>query len=325
MSKETIAFIIRRLLLMIPLVLGITVLSFFIMKLAPGDFLTQMSLNPQVKPGTVARLRHDFGLDRPAYIQYLYWLRNICYGNFGYSFSYKQPVFHLIGQYVNATLLLAITTLIFSWAIAIPMGVYAATHRNGFVDRMMSTIAFCGISLPGFFVALLAMLWAQKTGWLPIGGMESPNYDKLSPVGKFLDVGEHLILPTLVLGTRSLAGIMRQMRGNLLDVLNENYILAARARGLKESVVIWRHAVRNAINPLITLFGYDLSGLLAGAALVEYVMDWPGLGRLLLSAVLSQDLYLVMGSFVMGAVLLILGNLIADILLALTDPRIKLS
>ena len=318
-------YIVRRLLLMIPLVFGITLVSFFIMKLAPGDFLTQMQLNPQVRPGTVERLRHDFHLDRPAYVQYYYWLKNMCRGDFGYSFAYKQPVFHLIGQYVEATLLLAITTLVFSWAIAIPMGVYAAQHKNGLTDRLISILSFCGISLPGFFVALLAMLWAQKTGWLPIGGMESPNYDDLSPWHKFLDIAEHLILPTLVLGTRSLAGISRQMRGNLLDVLNENYVIAARARGLKESTVIWRHAARNAINPLITLFGYDLSGLLAGAALVEYVMGWPGLGRLLLSAVLAQDLYLVMGSFVMGAVLLILGNLIADILLAVSDPRIKLS
>ena len=320
-----IKYIVRRLLLMIPLLLGITLLSFFIMNLAPGDYLTAKLADPRVSPATIHQLRHDFGLDHSPPVRYLYWLKNLFTGNFGYSFAYKQPVFTLIGQYVGATLLLAFTTLVFSWAIAIPMGVYAATHKNGVIDRLMSIIAFCGISLPGFFVALLAMLWAQKTGWLPIGGMESPNYDSLSPFGKILDVGEHLILPTLVLGTRSLASIMRQMRGNLLDVMNENFVLAARARGLKENIVVWRHAVRNSINPLITLFGYDLSGLLAGSALVERVMGWPGLGRLLLNAVLSQDLYLVMGSFLMGAVLLILGNLIADILLAITDPRIKLS
>jgi peptide/nickel transport system permease protein len=317
-------FIFRRFLQLIPLLIGITFISFCVMKLAPGDFLTQMRANPQVRPEAIARLRHDFGLDLPWYTQYFYWLRNAFLGNFGYSFLYKQPVFKLIGQYTLATLLLAVTTLIFSWSIAIPMGVYAARNKGGIADRTMSLIAFCGISVPGFFAALLALLWAQKTGWLPIGGMESPDFDSLSPLAKVLDIGEHLILPTLVLGTRELASIMRQMRGNLLDVLNENYILAARARGLKEWIVVWRHGVRNSINPLITLFGYDLSGLLAGAALVEYVMSWPGLGRLLLSAVQGQDLYVAMGSFLMGAVLLILGNLIADILLALTDPRIKL-
>jgi peptide/nickel transport system permease protein len=318
-------FILRRILQLIPLVIGITFISFVVMKLAPGDFLTQMQGNPMIRPAAIARLRHDFGLDKPWYIQYGLWLWNALHGNFGYSLAYHIPVFQLIGTFALNTLLLAVTTLVFSWAIAIPMGVYAAQHRNGIVDRMMSVVAFSGISLPGFFVALLASLWAQKTGWLPIGGMESADYDSLSPVSKLLDVGEHLILPTLVLGTRELAGIMRQMRGNLLDVLNENYILAARARGLKDSLVVWRHGVRNAINPLITLFGYDLSGLLAGAALVEYVMSWPGLGRLLLASVLSQDLYTAMGSFVMGAVLLILGNLIADIMLAITDPRIRLS
>lgn len=318
-------FILRRLVQLIPLLLGITLISFLIMKLAPGDYLTQMRNNPQVSQDTIDRLRRDFGLDRPAFVQYLFWLKNAFQGNFGQSFAYHQPVFQLIGLYTLNTLLLSLTSLAISWVIAIPMGVYAATHKNGVIDRLMSVIAFSGISLPGFFVALVAVLFAQKTGWFPVGGMESPNHDSLSAGGRFLDTARHLVLPALVLGTREIATIMRQMRGNLLDILSENFILAARARGLKERVVIVRHGVRNAINPLITLFGYDLAGLLAGAALVEYVMGWPGLGRLLLQSVQTQDLYVAMGSFVMGAALLIAGNLIADILLAVTDPRIKLS
>ncbi len=318
-------FILRRLLQIIPLLLGITFISFLVMKMAPGDYLSQMRANPQISPATIDQLRHDYGLDKPAMVQYFYWLANALQGKFGYSFSYKQPVFHLIGFYVGNTLLLALTSLFFSWLIAIPLGIYAATHKNGLIDRLVSVIAFSGISLPGFFVALLAALFAQKTGLLPIGGMESINYDSLSPLQRVADVGRHLILPTFVLGIQELATVMRQMRGNLLDVLHENYMLAARARGLKERVVIFRHGVRNAINPLITLFGYDLSGLLAGAVTVEIVLSWPGLGRLIYGAVLSQDLYLAMGSFVMGAVLLIVGNLIADVLLAFTDPRIRLS
>ncbi len=318
-------YILRRLLQLIPLTIGITLISFGVMKLAPGDFLTSMALNPQVRPATIDRLRHDFGLDKAWYVQYWLWIRNAFHGNFGYSFAYHVPVFELIGQFALATLLLALTTMVFSWAIGIPLGVYAARHRNGFVDRMVSIIAFSGVSMPGFFLALLAALWAQKTGWLPTGGMTSPNHDSMSFVGRFLDTGEHLILPTIVLGVQDVSGIMRQMRGSLLDVLNENFILAARARGLKESLVIWRHGVRNAINPLITIFGYDLSGLLSGAALVEFVLNWPGLGRLILTAVQSQDLYVAMASFVMGAVFLIVGNLVADILLAVTDPRIRLS
>jgi peptide/nickel transport system permease protein len=181
-----------------------------------------MQQNPQIRPEAVDRLRRNFGLDRPWFIQYLFWLRNALIGDFGYSFTYKLPVFSLIGQYVAATLLLAITSIFFSWIVAIPMGVYAATHKNGTIDRITSFLAFTGISLPGFFVALLALLFAQRTGWFPIGGMQSPNFASLSPWGKVLDVGYHLILPTLVLGTRGVAGIMRQMRGNLLDVLGEN-------------------------------------------------------------------------------------------------------
>lgn len=318
-------FILRRLLQTIPLLLGISFISFGVMQLAPGDYLTQMRANPQINPETIERLRADFGLDKPWLQQYFLWLKNALLGNFGYSFTYKLPVFALIGQYVAATLLLAISAMIIGWSVAIPMGVYAATHKNGTIDRIASLLAFVGVSLPGFFVALLALLVAQRTGWFPIGGMQSDNYSALTPVGKFWDVAHHLILPAFVLGTREVASIMRQMRGNLLDVLNENYVLAARARGLKERVVIVKHAVRNAVNPLITLFGYELAGLLGGAALVETVMSWPGLGRLLLLSVQSQDLFVAMGSFVMGALLLVMGNLISDLLLAVTDPRIKFS
>jgi peptide/nickel transport system permease protein len=200
-----------------------------------------------------------------------------------------------------------------------------ARNRNKFGDRIANFVAFAGISLPGFFIALLAMKLAQTTGWFPVGGAQSVNYESLSHFEKIKDTGWHMILPVLVLGTRGVAGLMRQMRGNLLDVLSENFVLAARARGLAERKVLYKHAVRNSINPLITLFGYELSGLLAGAALVENVMSWPGLGRLLLESVQAQDLYVAMGAFVMGGVLLIIGNLIADILLAVTDPRIKFS
>jgi peptide/nickel transport system permease protein len=316
-------FLLRRLVQTIPLLLGITFISFMVMQLAPGDYLTQMAMNPQVNPETVDRLRTNFGLDKPWVVQYFLWLKNALTGDFGYSFTYKMPVFALIGQYLLNTLLLAVSSLIFGWVVAVPLGVYAAVHKNGVIDRMASFIAFAGISAPGFFVALLALLLAQQTGWFPVGGMQSPDHSNLTPLGKALDIAYHLILPTLVLGTRQVASVMRQVRGNLLDVLGENYILAARARGLKENVTIWKHGVRNAMNPLITLFGFELAGLLSGAALVENVMSWPGLGRLLLGAVLSQDLFVAMGSFAMGALLLIVGNLVADILLAVTDPRIR--
>ena len=268
-------------------------------------------------------MSRDFGLDKPKPEQYGLWLWNALHLNFGYSFTYKIPVFALIWQRVYYTLLLAVWSTILSWAVAIPLGIYIGTHRNSFTDRIANLVAFAGVSLPGFFVALLAMRLAQTTGYFPVGGATSPGYDSLSHWGKILDTGKHLILPVLVLGTRGIAGLMRQMRGNVIEILSEQYILAARARGLSERRVVWKHAVRNAINPMITLFGFEISGLLAGAALVENVMAWPGLGQLLLSAVQAKDLYVAMGSFVMGTVLLIAGNLIADVMLALTDPRIK--
>lgn len=319
-------FISQRLILLVPLVLGITIISFGVMQLAPGDYLSTLQGDPQTSPETIERLRRNFGLDRPWYEQYFLWLFNALRGNFGYSFAYKIGAFDLIGLGVYYTLLLSFWSLVFSWLIAIPLGVYVATHRNGWGDRIANFFAFTGISLPGFFVALLVMLYLGKDlGWFPIGGASSVSYEQMTWWGKVRDTAWHLALPVLVLGTRNVAGLMRQMRGNLLDVLSENYIMAARARGLTERKVVWKHAVRNAINPLITIFGYQLSGLLAGAALVESVMAWPGLGRLLLEAVQSQDLHVAMASFVMGAVLLILGNLVSDILLAVTDPRIKVS
>lgn len=319
-------YIARRILLLVPLVLGITLISFGVMQLAPGDYLDTLKSNPQIKPETIERLRRDFGLDKPAYVQYGLWLsRAILHQDFGESYTYKIPVFALIGQRVYYTLLLSFWSTMFAWLVAIPLGIYVATHRNTIADRISNFFAFAGISLPGFFVALLALELAQSTGWFPIGGATSVNYDQLSLLGKIKDTGWHLLLPVLVLGTRGVAGLMRQMRGNMLDVLSENYILAARARGLSERKVIYKHALRNSINPLITLFGYEISGLLAGAALVENVMAWPGLGRLLLEAVQTRDLYVAMGAFFMGSILLIIGNLIADVLLAVTDPRIRYS
>jgi peptide/nickel transport system permease protein len=320
-----IRFILKRLLQMIPLLIGITVIAFGVMQLAPGDFLSQLRQDPRMPVETIEQMRRSYGLDRPWYEQYLRWLGNALQLNFGYSFAYKVPVFELIGQRLFNTFVLSFTAMVFAWSVAIPLGILAAVRRNSWLDRSISLLAFAGISFPGFFLALLLLLFAQQSGWFPVGGMRSTQWDFLTPWGQFLDVAHHLVLPALVLGTAGLAGIMRQMRGNLLDTLRENYITAARARGLPEKWVIIKHATRNAINPLVTLFGMSLAGLLSGAALVESVMAWPGLGRLILEAVQTRDIYLAMGSFVMGSVLLLLGNLVGDILLALTDPRIKVA
>ncbi|MFC1606634.1 ABC transporter permease [Candidatus Latescibacterota bacterium] len=316
-------YILKRFLHMIPLVLGITFFSFMIISMAPGDYLTSMSQNPQVTQETIDGLRTKFGLDRPWYIQYFMWLWNAAHLDFGYSFANQVPVFTLIGSRLLNTMILALSAALFAWGLSIPLGVISAVRQNTWVDRSSSFVAFIGLSIPEVFFALLMVLFAAKSGWFPVGGMKSIDFEFLSYPAQVIDLLYHLILPTIVLGSISMAGRMRQMRANLLETLRQDYVQTARAKGLSEGVVIFKHALRNAINPLITLFGFTLARLLSGAFLVEVVMNWPGLGRLTLDALFTRDLYLVMGSLLMASIMLILGNLVADILLAVSDPRIR--
>ena len=318
-----LTYISRRLLHMVPLLLGISLISFIIIQLAPGDFLTQQALNPQVSAERIAQERARFGLDQPVYVQYFVWLKNALRLDFGHSFSYRVPVFRLIAARLFNTFILSLSAMVFTWILSIPLGIISAIKQYSWVDKLLTFLAFLGLAIPNFFFALLLLFMAMRTGWFPVGGMYSVNYHGLSLLGQIWDRAHHLILPTIVLGTSGMAGLMRQMRGNLLDYLKADFVTTARAKGLSERVVVWKHAVRNAINPIITIFGLSLPGLLSGAALTEIVMAWPGLGRLMLEAVLAQDLYLVMGSLIMGSVLLILGNLVADLLLAWVDPRIR--
>jgi peptide/nickel transport system permease protein len=316
--------IVKRLLHMIPVLLGISLLTFVVMQLAPGDFMSQMELNPQVSAETIDSMRARFGLDKPWYVQYLIWLKNIfLHLDFGESFSRHQPVYGVLSTGLLNTFILAAAAAFLTWVLAVPLGIVAAVKQHSWMDKISSLVAFLGLSIPEVFLALLLILLAAKTGWFPIGGMVSLNHDERSWWGKFVDLLHHLTLPALVLATVPLASRMRQMRGNLLDVLRADYVTTARAKGLPEHTVIMKHAVRNAINPLVTLFGYTLGALLSGAFLVEVVMSWPGLGRITIEALIARDLYLIMGSVMMASTVLILGNLVADILLAITDPRIK--
>ena len=321
-----IRYIARRLILLGPLLVGITFVSWAAIQLAPGsgDYFQSLVLQyPQISPQTIAALRARFGMDQPPWVQYLRWLWRIVHLDFGLSFSYQVPVTWLIGTRALNTLLLSISSLIVAWAIAIPLGIYSAVHQYSVTDGLISAGAFMAISIPSFFSALLLLYAAFWTHLLPLQGLTSVNYDMLSPLGKLLDVGWHLILPTIALGVFSVGGLMRYMRTNLLDVLRADYVKTARAKGVPERRVILRHAVRNAINPLVTLFGFELGGLLSGAAFVENILGYPGLGRLILEALQRKDIFVVMGSLLLGSVLLILGNLIADILLAYVDPRIR--
>jgi peptide/nickel transport system permease protein len=316
-------YILRRLIQLIPLLFGVTLLSFLVIQLSPGDFLSEIRLNPVVSQQTVDQMRSNFGLDQPLYIQYVKWVRNVLKGDFGYSFAFQVPVLWLIRSRLFNTLILNIAALIVAWVIAIPVGITAATRQYSALDNSLSFVAYVGISTPTFFSGLLLLYIAFRTRLLPIGGMTSLDYDLLPWFGKVLDVAHHLILPVIVVGFLSIAGLMRQARANLLEVMRQDYVKTARSKGLAERVVLTKHVLRNAINPLITIFGFELGGLLGGTAILENVIGWPGLGQLILSSVLSKDLYVVMGSLLIGSVTLVLGNLTADVLLALTDPRIR--
>jgi peptide/nickel transport system permease protein len=327
LQSETLVYIVRRLLQAALTMLLASALSFFIIQLAPGDYLDTLRQNPQISEETIKGLQERFGLDRPIWEQYFLWLKQIVTrGDFGISFAYQRPVAALLWERVPATLLISFASLIATWAIAIPLGVLGAVQQNAWSDRIIRTISYIGQGFPTLITGLLLLFFAQLTSPLfPVGGMTSIDHEDLTSIGKVLDIAWHMVLPTIALSITSFAGLQRITRGELLDVLRQDYVRTARAKGLPENKVIYVHALRNAINPLITLLGFEFAGLLGGAFITETYFNWPGLGRLTLQAVQSQDLYLIMASLMMGAVLLIVGNLLADLLLTAVDPRIKLS
>ena len=317
-------FLLRRLLTLIPLLLGISLLVFLLMHLAPGDFLDQMRASPDADAETIALLESQFGLDRPWYMQYWLWLTQALTLNFGESLAYKIPVFDLISQRVAATMLLSFTSIAFAWCIAIPLGVLAAIYKDSIFDRIAAFFAYFALSIPEFFLAILAVYFAASTGLLPTGGLTSIDSEFMSVGARLLDMAYHLILPTIVLGIGSVAGMMRILRANFIDYMQAEFATTARAKGLSERIVMFRHVLRNAINPLITSLGFAFSSLLSGALLVENIMNYPGLGRLLFEAIQTQDQFVVLAGVVIGCVMLLLGNTLADLLLAWSDPRIKL-
>lgn len=318
-----LTYIIRRLLFLIPLLLIMGFIGFLCVNLAPGDYFDTLRMDPQISEETIRIYEERYHLDKNVFVQYFYWIKNIFRLDFGYSFAYNQPVFAVLYSRMFNTFILSLAVLIFSWFIAIPLGIYCAVHQYRFSDKVFSFLSFIGLSVPNFFLALLLLYFASITGILPTGGMRSVGSQDLSFWARQLDLLRHLIIPTVVIGTASIAGLQRLMRGNLLDILRSQYITAARAKGLPENRVIYFHAVRNAINPMVTIFGGSFPALLSGAALTEIICSWPGLGSLMLDAVMAQDLFLFAGNLLMTGTLLILGYLIADILLAWVDPRIQ--
>ena len=324
---ETTRYIIKRIAQALLTLLLASAFSFFIVQLAPGDFLTPFRQNPEMSADTLKSLEAQYGLDQPIWTQFWLWLWQVIrHFNFGISFAYQRPAIELLWERVPNTLLMSVASIFVTWAIAIPLGIISAVNQNRWADRFLRLFSYIGQGFPTLITGLLLLFFAQLTAPLfPVGGRTSLYHDDLNWIGKILDVAWHLILPTLALSITSFAGLQRLMRGQLLDVLRQDYIQTARAKGLPENRVIYVHALRNAINPLITILGFEFSALLSGSFIVENYFSWPGLGTLTLEAVQKQDLYLVMASLVLGAVMLIVGNLLADLALSFVDPRIKLS
>mgnify|MGYP000437026952 FL=1 len=321
---QLLIYILKRFLQTIPLLLIVSVIGFFLIRACPVDPLGELRMNPSISKQTLEAEKIRLGLDKPVVVQYGLWLKGFVKGDMGICTT-GEKVSDKLKERIPNTLLLTITVIFFTWLVGIPLGIVAALNKGKPVDRMLTILSSVGMAIPSFFFALLMLIFAVRTGWFPTGGLTSYNFSSMSEFGKILDIAKHLVLPTLVLFTISLSGLQRQMRSNLLDVMESDYVKYARAKGLSENKVVFKHALRNAINPLVTLLGFEFASLLSGAALTEYVFQYPGLGRLILEAVLKSDINLVMASLMIGTIMLIAGNLLADILLKVVDPRVEAS
>ena len=319
---EIIRFISKRILQTIPLLIIVSLISFFIIRLSPVDPIAELRLNPSISQETLDKEIKRLNLDKPIFVQYISWAKSFVKGDLGYT-SAGEKVSVKLKERIPNTLLLTFVVIFMTWSVGVPLGILSAVKKDTFWDRLFTILASIGMAIPSFFFAILMLIFAVKTGWFPVGGLTSYNFNEMSFLGKLFDILRHLALPALVLFTISLSGLQRQMRANMLEVLDSDYVKFARAKGLSEYKVIYKHALRNAINPMITLLGFEFAGLLSGAALTEYVFQYPGLGRLILEAVMKSDINLVMASLMMGTVMLIIGNLLADILLMITDPRLR--
>ncbi len=330
-TGETFLYILKRSIQALFTLFLASILCFAIIQLSPGNFLDTLRQNPKITPQRIKELMDQFGLsDKKDFgtlvNQYFKWLTQALQGNLGLSMLYFQPVALLIGQRIRATLELAIASIILTWLIAIPLGIIGAVNQNKFIDKFLRVLSYSAQGFPSFVTALSLLIVAQICSpLLPVGGRTSINHEELSAIGKLIDILWHMILPTIALTITGFAGLQRITRGELLDVLRQDYIQTARSKGLSENRVIYVHALRNAINPLITLLGFEFASLLGGAFIAEFFFNWPGLGKLILAGVTAKDLYLVMGSLMIGAIMLIIGNLFADLLLKFVDPRIKLA
>lgn len=314
------AYIIRRIIQTIPLLIGITIVSFAVMHLAPGGpigMATQM--NPNIKAEDLEKMKEAMGLNEPVYIQYLTWLGDLVRGDFGYSFVKRVPVSELIIERLPNTFLLMFTSFILAFIISIPLGVISARKKNSLTDYSVTGFSFLGISVPHFWLGLMAiMFFAVKLGWFPAGG--AATLDGPFSIGDRLI---HLLMPALVLATGDMAGLTRYTRSSMLEVLGQDFMRTARAKGLKEKKVIYKHGLRNGLIPVITILGLILPSFFGGAVITESIFGWPGIGKLFIDSVFQRDYTMIMALTTVSAVLVVLGNLLADITYAIVDPRIS--
>ena len=319
-------YILKRLVLMIPMLMGITLISFMVIHLAPGTPTDmQTTMNPKASLEAQKRLRELYGLDKPLRVQYSDWLNRLVHLDFGRSFSPdRRPVWDKIKERIGITLSLNLMSLIIILVVSIPIGVIAAYRAHSWFDQATTLFVFFGFAMPTFWLALLLiMFFGVYLDWLPISGLTSLNFSQLSFWRKVQDLGAHVTLPVLVAAFGGLAGMSRYMRANMLEVIRQDYITTARAKGLPERVVIFKHALRNALLPVITILGLSVPGLIGGSVIFESIFAIPGMGQLFYGAVMARDYPLVMGELVIGAVLTLVGNMLADVGYALVDPRIR--
>ncbi len=318
------SYVLRRILGAIPLVFGVLTLTFFIIRLAPGD-PASFFIQPGVSPKVAEQMREQYGLNDPLIVQYFKWLGNILQGDFGRSFSRHQPVFDVILDAVPITISLALIGITMQFIFGILLGVISAVKQGTKLDRTLTVSALFIYSMPEFWLSLmLIILFSLKLGWFPASNLNSIGADSLGTVEFILDRLHHLVLPIFVLSLGGIAGLARYVRGQMLEVIRQDYIRTARAKGLNEKIVIFKHALRNALLPVVTILGGSLPALFSGALFIEVIFAIPGMGRIAVEAVFARDYPLIIANTFISGTLIVLGNLLADVLYAVVDPRIKL-
>jgi len=317
------SYLLRRLAHAFLLIIGVSILAFLFTTLAPGNYFDEMRLNPQIAPETLVALRAQYQLDRPLPLRYISWLNSVFHGQMGFSFAYNAPVAPLLLVRAKNTLLLTVTATFLAWAIALPLGVWSAERLGQFPDRVISWSTAALLVVPDLALALGLLVLAVRTHWFPTGGMASVDFESLSSLNKIRDLALHMMLPVAALVLSTLPLLVRHVRAAVAEVLHAPFLLAAEGHGIPRLTLLLRYALPAAANPLLSLFGFSIGALLSGSLLIEVVMSWPGLGPLLLEAILARDIYIVIGGVLFSTIFLAAGNFLADVLLYWLDPRIR--